>query len=146
MAGDHGKRVLSPEELERQRKQREDEELEDLRRRIQEDDNIPEHVYRHHIRENPIDDVVLPQNIPGNIPGTDINIFDRDSIDPSHFFMFLDEDGNPRVVTDQEGQSGQPQEEEYHRLGVDQEGDQDNDDEEEFVVPQPRIRLRRGRR
>ena len=49
MAGGHGKRALSAEELERQRKEREDEELEDLRRRIQEDDDIPEHVYRYHI-------------------------------------------------------------------------------------------------
>ena len=147
MAGDRrDKRILTTEELERQRKEEEDQHFENLRRRVEEEDKIPEEVYRHHIRENPIDDVVLPQNIPGNIPGTNINIYDRDSIDPSHFFMFLDKDGNPRVVPDQEGQSGQPQEEEYHRLGEDQEGDQHVDNEEKLVIPQPRIKLRRGRR
>ena len=147
MAGGHGKRALSAEELERQRKQREDEALEDLQRRmIQEDDgDIPEHVYRYHVQVNLIDDVVLPQNI----PGIEINIYDRYSLDPSHFMMFLDEDGNPRADPGQEDQSGQQQEEQYHRLGEDHEGDQhddDEDDEEELVIPQPRIKLRRGSR
>ena len=142
MTGGHrDKHALTAKELERQRKEEKDQQLENLRRRIQED-NIPEYVYHHHIRENPIDEVVLHQNIPGNIPGTNINIYDRGSVDPSHFIMFLDEDGNPRVIPDQEGQSGQHQEEEYHRLREDQEDDQhDDDEEEEFVIPQPRIRL-----
>ena len=161
MAGDHGKRVLSPEELERQRKQEEEAALEDIRRRLQEDDNdIPEDVYRLHVQLNPIDDVVLP-NIPGNIPGTDIDIYGHGSLDPSHFMMFLDDDGNPRVDLNQECvneddnarvdlnqevQSGQQPEEQYHHLGEDQEGDQHDDEDEEVVMPQPRIKLRRGRR
>ena len=146
MAGDHGKRVLSPEELERQRKQEEEAALEDIRRRLQEDDNdIPEDVYRLHVQLNPIDDVVLP-NIPGNIPGRDIDIYGCGSLDPSHFMMFLDDDDNPRVDLNQEVQSGQQPEEQYHHLGEDQEGDQHDDDEEEVVMPQPRIKLRRGRR
>ena len=53
------KRILTTEELERQRKE-EDQHFENLRRRVEEEDEIPEEVYRHHIRENPIDDVVLP--------------------------------------------------------------------------------------
>ena len=146
MAGGHGKRALSAEELERQRKQQEEEALEDLRRRLQEDDNdIPQDVYRLHVQLNPIDDVVLPNN-PGNIPGTNIDIYGRGSLDPSHFMMFLDEDGNPRVDLNQEVQSGQQPEEQYHHLGEDQEGDQHDDEDEEVVMPQPRIKLRRGRR
>ena len=46
MAGGRGKIALSAEELEHQRKEREDQELENLWRQIQEEDDIPKHVYR----------------------------------------------------------------------------------------------------
>lgn len=49
----HDKFALIAEDWEPQRKEEENQWLENLRRQIEEEEDIPNYVYRHHIQEDP---------------------------------------------------------------------------------------------